>query len=98
MTAGAVSHPLSDELVDRIAGRFKALADPTRIRLLDRLRDGEASVTELAEVAGTTQQNVSKQMLLLLEARVVRRRRAGNYVYYRIADPTIFRLCALVCG
>jgi DNA-binding transcriptional ArsR family regulator len=98
MSAPAITHPLPDQLVELIAGRFKALADPTRIRLLDRLHDGEATVTELTNVAGTTQQNVSKQMLLLLQAGVVARRRDGNFIYYRIADEAVFELCATVCG
>ena len=98
MDAATITHPLPDRLVELVARRFRALADPTRIRLIDRLRDGEATVTELTEVAGTTQQNVSKQMLLLLGAGVVDRRRDGNFVYYRIADEAVFDLCAIVCG
>lgn len=98
MSAPAITHPLPDELVELIAGRFKALADPTRIRLLDRLHEGEATVTDLTVAAGTTQQNVSKQMLLLLAAGLVARRRNGNFIYYRIADEAVFELCATVCG
>jgi DNA-binding transcriptional ArsR family regulator len=98
MNAPAITHPLSDELVELVAGRFRALADPTRIRLLDRLRDGEATVGELTAVAGTTQQNVSKQMLALLQAGLVARRRDGNFVRYRVADRAVFELCETVCG
>jgi DNA-binding transcriptional ArsR family regulator len=98
MSAPAITHPLPDQLVELIAGRFTALADPTRIRLLDRLHHGEATVTELTEAAGTSQQNVSKQMALLLTAGLVVRRRQGNFIYYRIADDAVFELCATVCG
>lgn len=98
MGAPAITHPITEQLAELIAGRFKALADPTRIRLLDRLHEGEATVTELADVAGTTQQNVSKHMLFLLQAGLVARRRVGNYVCYRIADEAAFELCAIVCG
>ena len=100
MTPGmpAVTHPLSDELVELIAGRFRAFADPTRIKLLDRLHDGEATVGDLTQAAGTTQQNVSKHLLILLNAGIVARRRAGNFSYYRIADPSVFELCETVCG
>lgn len=94
----AVTHPLSDELVELIAGRFRALADPTRIKLLDHLHDGEASVGELTQVAGTTQQNVSKQLGTLLQAGIVARRREGNFIYYRIAEPAVFVLCETICG
>jgi ArsR family transcriptional regulator len=97
MSAPPITHPLSDRLVELIARRFKALADPTRIRLLEHLREGEATVTDLTELVGTTQQNISKQLLLLLESGLVVRRRAGNFIYYRIADEAVFELCNLVC-
>ena len=98
MSVPAITHPFPDQLVELIAGRFKALADPTRIRLLQRLHEGEATVTQLTEAAGTTQQNVSKQMLLLLDAGLVARRRDRNFIFYRVADDAVFELCAAVCG
>jgi DNA-binding transcriptional ArsR family regulator len=91
-------HPLPDELVELIARRFRAIAEPMRIKLLDRLRDGEATVGELTEAAGASQQNVSKHLSLLAEAGVVARRKDGTHVYYRIADEGVFRLCEDVCG
>jgi DNA-binding transcriptional ArsR family regulator len=94
----ALPHPLSDDLVELIAGRFNALGDPTRIRLLDRLRTGEASVAELTELTGTTQQNVSKHLGVLRHVGMVGRRHQGNFVYYRIADPAVLTLCEVVCG
>lgn len=93
-----VTHPLPDELVELIADRFRALAEPTRIKLLDRLRQGETTVLQLTELVGTTQQNVSKHLTLLQHAGIVGRRKQGNYVYYRIADETVFNLCEAVCG
>ncbi|MGZ4335415.1 MAG: ArsR/SmtB family transcription factor [Gaiellaceae bacterium] len=92
-----IAHPLSDELVESIAGRFRALADATRIRLLDHLHDGEATVTELTRATGSTQQNVSKHLSILLQAGIVARRKDGNFAYYRIADPTVLALCETVC-
>ena len=85
------SHPLPDELVELIAERFRALAEPTRIKLLDRLREGEATVLELTALVGTTQQNVSKHLVLLQRAGIVARRKQGNFAYYRIADETRLR-------
>jgi DNA-binding transcriptional ArsR family regulator len=93
-----VAHPLPDDLVELIADRFRALAEPTRIKLLDRLREGEATVLELTALVGTTQQNVSKHLNLLQHAGIVARRRQGNYAYYRIADETVYALCEAVCG
>jgi DNA-binding transcriptional ArsR family regulator len=93
-----LSHPLPDDLVELISERFRALSEPTRIKLLDRLRVGEASVLELSEATGTTQQNISKHLGVLHRAGIVARRRQGNFVYYSIADPGIFGLCETVCG
>jgi DNA-binding transcriptional ArsR family regulator len=94
----AVANPHPDDLVALIAERFRALAEPTRIKLLDRLRDGEASVLELTDLVGTTQQNVSKHLVLLQHAGIVARRKEGNYAYYRITDETVYTLCEAVCG
>ena len=91
-------HPLPDPLVVRIAERFRVLGEPMRIRLLDRLRDGEASVQELTAALGTTQQNVSKHLGVLHSASVVSRRRDGTHTLYSIADDSVFALCETVCG
>jgi DNA-binding transcriptional ArsR family regulator len=92
-----VAHPLPDDLVELVADRFRALAEPTRIKLLERLREGEASVLELTALVGTTQQNVSKHLNLLQDAGIVARRKQGNYAYYRIVDQTVYALCETVC-
>jgi ArsR family transcriptional regulator len=93
-----VSHPLPDDLVELIAERFRALSEPTRIKLLDRLREGEATVLELTGLIGTTQQNVSKHLGVLQRSGIVARRKQGNYAYYRIADEVMLALCESVCG
>jgi len=95
-TAGL--HPLPDELVELIAERFRALGEPTRIKLLDRLREGEATVLELTRIVGTTEQNVSKHLGVLQRTGIVTRRRQGNFSYYSIADEAVFALCEVVCG
>ena len=59
-----VLSPIPDELVELIARRFPLLAEPMRIRLFDRLRDGEATVHQLADELGTSEQNVSKHLTL----------------------------------
>jgi DNA-binding transcriptional ArsR family regulator len=94
----AIQHPLPDAVVELIAVRFGALADPTRIKLLDRLRDGEASVLDLTDLVGGTQQNISKHLGVLYRAGVVARRKDGNFVYYRVGDEAVFSLCEVVCG
>ena len=90
--------PLPDDLVELIARRFRAMGEPMRIRLLDHLREGEATVGELSEAIGTSQQNVSKHLSVLTGAGVLGRRKDGNRVYYRIVDAGVLALCEQVCG
>jgi DNA-binding transcriptional ArsR family regulator len=95
---GPYPRPLPAPLVDLIAQRFRVLGEPMRIRLLDRLRDGEASVGELQEALGASQQNVSKHLGILYAAGMVRRSKQGNRTLYEISDPGVFELCEQVCG
>lgn len=91
-------HPLPDAVVDLIARRFRVLAEPMRIRILDRLRDGEATVNDLTEALETSQQNVSKHLGVLHDAGIVSRRKDANHVRYSIADEGVLELCEQVCG
>jgi DNA-binding transcriptional ArsR family regulator len=94
----ALQHPIPDPLVELIAERFRVLAEPMRIKLLDRLRDGPATVSELVEESAASQQNVSKHLRVLLEAGFVSRTQNGNFARYAIVDEAVFRLCEEVCG
>lgn len=69
-----------------------------RIKLLDHLRDGAATVQELQDATRGSQQNVSKHLRVLLEAGLVARTRHGNFARYEIADDSVFELCETVCG
>lgn len=94
----ALPRPLPDDLVELIARRFRTIGEPTRVKLLDQLRDGEATVSELAARLETSQQNVSKHLSLMTDVGILGRRKVGNHVYYRIADESVFALCEQVCG
>ena len=96
-TAG-LPHPLPEGLVDLIARRFHVIGEPMRIRLLDNLRDGEATVNELADRTRASQQNVSKHLAVLHDTGIVARRKDGTQVYYRVVDQGVFELCESVCG
>jgi DNA-binding transcriptional ArsR family regulator len=89
---------LSDEIISLVAERFRALSEPARLQLLNALRDGERSVTELMEETGLGQANVSKHLRVLHGLGFVERRKEGLYVYYRLADECVFELCDIVCG
>jgi DNA-binding transcriptional ArsR family regulator len=84
--------------VDVIAYRFRVLSEPMRIKLLDRLREGPATVQELQVATGSSQQNVSKHLGVLAQAGLVARRRDGNFARYEITDDSVFKLCEEVCG
>lgn len=90
--------PLSDDALELVARRFAVLSEPMRLRLIQALFDGERSVGELVTATGGTQGNISRHLQTLTQAHVLARRKEGLQVYYSIADPSIFRLCELVCG
>ena len=90
--------PLPDPLIDAIAQRFRVLGEPMRIKLLDRLRDGAATVQQLQDSTGASQQNVSKHLGVLLQANLVSRTREGSFARYAITDDSVFDLCETVCG
>ena len=91
-------HPLPEPVVELIARRFRVIGEPMRIRILDRLRGGEATVADLTEYLATSQQNVSKHLAVLADAGIVGRRKERNHVYYRMVDHGVFALCEEVCG
>ena len=90
-------HRLTPELLILIAERFKALGEPARLRLLNTLRDGEKTVSELVGATDLGQANVSKHLHLLYAAGLVVRRRDGAFVHYDIADDRVYSLCEIMC-
>lgn len=93
-----IPNPMPTAMAEVIAERFRLLSDPTRVRILDALREEELTVGALHERIGTSQQNVSKHLGLLHRAGIVTREKDGVLVRYRIADRTVFALCEEVCG
>jgi len=91
-------HPLPEPLIELVAQRFRVLGEPMRIKLLDRLREGDATAGELQEALGASQQNVSKHLGILHAAGMVSRTKQGNHARYGISDPSVFELCEQVCG
>lgn len=89
---------LDDDALEEIARYFAALCVPTRLKIVNALRDGERNVTELTELTGCTQANASKHLAVLAHNGMVGKSARGTSVYYRIVDPRIYKLCDLVCG
>jgi DNA-binding transcriptional ArsR family regulator len=89
---------MTPDLLAAIAERFKVLGEPARLQILQTLRGGERTVSELVEGTGMGQANVSKHLQLLLAHGFVVRRKEGLYAWYRLADQDVFRLCDIMCG
>ncbi|MEX0893858.1 MAG: metalloregulator ArsR/SmtB family transcription factor [Gemmatimonadota bacterium] len=87
----------NDDTLDLVAVRFKVLGEPMRLRILNALREGERTVSELVQITGAGQANISKHLNLLHRNGLVERRKEGLNVFYRIADAGVFRLCDIIC-
>lgn len=74
---------------ERLAQTFKAMADPTRVRILHALALSELPVCDLAELVKISESAVSHQLGLLRALRIVRRRKTGRHVYYTLDDEHI---------
>jgi DNA-binding transcriptional ArsR family regulator len=89
---------LPKEALEQVAAYFQVLSEPTRLALLNLLRSGERNVGELADACGFTAANVSRHLTQLTQRGLIERESRGTSVYYRIADPSVYALCDLVCG
>lgn len=90
--------PLSREALEIVAARFRVMGDATRLELLQSLMEGEKSVQELCAITDMSQANISKHLCLLADQGILNRRKQGLFVYYSVADTSIYQLCDLVCG
>jgi ArsR family transcriptional regulator len=90
---------LNEKNAELIARRFRALSEPTRLRIINQLRQREeASVGELTEALGGSQQNISKHLSALAAEGFVSRRKQGTSSIYRISDPGVLDLCENICA
>lgn len=78
--------------VEALADTFRALGDPTRVRILDALAPGELCVCDIASLVGISESAASHQLRLLRGMRLVRPRRSGRLVYYAVDDHHILEL------
>lgn len=89
---------LGDEALQMIANRFRLLSEPVRLKILHTLGRREMNVGEIVAETGASQANVSKHLSALLDAAIVSRRKEGLTANYKVADPSIFDLCDVVCS
>ena len=89
---GAQQRLIDETTATRLAEVFKALSDPTRVRIISALLHDELCVHELADAVGASQSAVSHQLRTLREMRLVRFRRDGRHVFYALDDDHIYHL------
>jgi DNA-binding transcriptional ArsR family regulator len=97
LNADIAPEDLRVEQVDAIASLFAVLSDPTRLRILQVLRKGEATVSEIVAALDMKQSNASKHLNLMHQTGLLGRRRDGLLVRYMIRHPVVFALCETVC-
>ena len=83
---------LDSQTVEGLTEIFRVLGDPTRVRILDALSQGERCVGDLAAQLGATESAVSHQLRLLRNARMVRPRREGRMIFYSLDDTHVLAL------
>lgn len=86
-----------DRVFEKVSGYFSLLAEPTRLKILHALCDGEKPVGTVVETVGSSQTNVSRHLNAMYRAGVLARRKEANLVYYAIADESVVALCRSVC-
>jgi DNA-binding transcriptional ArsR family regulator len=86
------------EVFDEVSHYFFLLSEPTRLKILYALCNGERTVAAIVNEIGTSQANTSRQLSMLHQARILQRRKEGAQVYYRIEDQNAIQLCRVVCG
>ncbi len=88
---------LTPDVLALVAERFRVLAEPARLQILQCLRDGELTVTDLVLATGLGQANVSKHLRQLDASGFVSRRKEGLFSFYILADRSVFQLCEIMC-
>jgi DNA-binding transcriptional ArsR family regulator len=86
----------NDKEIDLMARRIKALSHPLRLGIIRLLSEGELSVTEIFEMAGTSQPNISHHLLILHNLSLLKSRKVYNRVFYSIADPRLTELFSFI--
>ncbi len=87
----------SEEDVGRVASVFKAISEPSRLKILFALRQGEMCVFHIVEAVGGTQSAVSHQLRILRDSRMIKARRDGQNIVYSLADEHVLAVLELVC-
>lgn len=96
MSSAKTTRDLTDAELEKVAGQFRLLGEPMRLKILQALCVRELAVSEIVAATGATQPNVSKHLSLLASAGVIKRHKNGQFVYYGISNPLTLKLCELM--
>lgn len=96
MSKKKIPGSLTVEELGHLAGRFKLLGEPMRLKILQSVCHGPLTVNEIVKATGSTQANVSKHLALLAAGDILEREKDGQCVYYGVKDKLVLRLCELV--
>src|SRR3954468_4620958 len=98
LCCGPSTKPLATADAERLAARFKALADPTRVAIVNRLAAGECCVCDLNDAFDLSQPTISHHLKLLHEAGILDREKRGVWVYYRLNARALSHLATMLGG
>ncbi|MGA3131956.1 MAG: metalloregulator ArsR/SmtB family transcription factor [Terracidiphilus sp.] len=96
MSITRTTRDLNDADLEKVAGQFRLLGEPMRLKILQAICQKPLTVGEIVAATGATQSNISRHLSLMAAARVIKRRKDGLFVYYGLSNPLIMRLCELV--
>ena len=91
------SESMTPEVLELLAARFKALSEPIRLHILNALKHGEHTVSDVIAETDIAQANVSRHLKVLFDLGFVQRRREGAFVYYALSNTRVFQLCDIMC-
>jgi DNA-binding transcriptional ArsR family regulator len=96
MSRTKTTRDLTDTELEKVAGQFRLLGEPMRLKILQALCAKPLAVGEIVAATGATQSNVSKHLSLLSSAGIITRHKGGQFVYYGMSNPLTLKLCELV--
>ena len=96
MSTSKVMRDLIGSDLEKVAGTFRLLGEPMRLKILQTLRGRDLAVSEIVAATGATQSNISKHLSLMSSAGIITRRKDGQFVYYGMSNPLTLKLCELV--
>jgi DNA-binding transcriptional ArsR family regulator len=96
--AKSLSPELMEKVFSRVADYFSVLSEPSRLRIMYAICSGEKSVSEVVQLCGSSQANVSRHLAALHKSGILLRRKEGTIVFYSIADNATVKMCQTVCA